>query len=183
MAQHDAAGCHNTPRLQHSPLSSPCVPVPQVPSWVTKRWLHYLSREFPTLAFHASLTNPFGKGALLSLLRQLARLRSDKQAVSVGFVGYPNVGKSSVINTLRTKKVRWAELLPPRCCSLFPAVLCPDDIASCHAWLYAAICCKLLPSCHQVMQLTHAPLFLRPSRCATTPLCPARPRCGSTSRS
>eukprot|EP00798_Chlamydomonas_sp_ICE-L_P023349 gene23349-30600_t len=76
-----------------------------VPSWVTKRWLHYLSREFPTLAFHASLTNPFGKGALLSLLRQLARLRADKQAVSVGFVGYPNVGKSSVINTLRCKKV------------------------------------------------------------------------------
>lgn len=81
------------------------LPSRQVPSWVTKRWLHYLSREFPTLAFHASITNPFGKGALLSLLRQLARLRSDKQAVSVGFVGYPNVGKSSVINTLRTKKV------------------------------------------------------------------------------
>ncbi len=37
---------------------------------------------------------------------QLARLRTDKQAISVGFVGYPNVGKSSVINTLRTKKVR-----------------------------------------------------------------------------
>lgn len=82
-----------------------CLPPLQVPAWVTKRWLHSLSREFPTLAFHASLTNPFGKGALLSLLRQLARLRSDKQAISVGFVGYPNVGKSSVINALRTKKV------------------------------------------------------------------------------
>lgn len=79
----------------------------KVPSWVTKRWLHHLSREFPVLAFHASITNPFGKGALLSLLRQLARLRSDKPAISVGFVGYPNVGKSSVINTLRTKKVGW----------------------------------------------------------------------------
>jgi nuclear GTP-binding protein len=78
----------------------------QVPAWVTKRWLHHLSREYPTLAFHASITNPFGKGALLSLLRQLARLRSDKQAISVGFIGYPNVGKSSVINALRTKKVR-----------------------------------------------------------------------------
>ncbi|KXZ54741.1 hypothetical protein GPECTOR_4g810 [Gonium pectorale] len=83
-----------------------------VPSWVTKRWLHYLSREFPCLAFHASITNPFGKGALLSLLRQLARLRSDKQAISVGFVGYPNVGKSSVINTLRTKKVCKAAPIP-----------------------------------------------------------------------
>lgn len=77
----------------------------QVPAWVTKRWLKHLSAEFPTLAFHASITNPFGKGSLLSLLRQLSRLRSDKKFISVGFVGYPNVGKSSVINTLRTKKV------------------------------------------------------------------------------
>ena len=76
-----------------------------VPAWVTKRWLHYLSREYPTLAFHASVTNPFGKGALLSLLRQFSRLRMDKQNISVGFIGYPNVGKSSVINALRTKKV------------------------------------------------------------------------------
>lgn len=77
-----------------------------MPQWNVKRWLHHLSKEYPTLAFHASVTNPFGKGALLSLLRQLARLRSDKKAIAVGFVGYPNVGKSSVINTLRTKKVR-----------------------------------------------------------------------------
>ena len=76
-----------------------------MPAWVTKRWLQHLSKEYPTLAFHASITNPFGKGSLLSLLRQLARLRSDRKYISVGFVGYPNVGKSSVINTLRTKKV------------------------------------------------------------------------------
>lgn len=76
-----------------------------VPAWVTKRWLHRFSRTYPTLAFHSSLTHPFGKGALLSVLRQLARLRADKKSISVGFVGYPNVGKSSVINTLRTKKV------------------------------------------------------------------------------
>jgi len=77
----------------------------QVPAWVTKRWLHELSKEYPTLAFHASITNPFGKGSMLSLLRQLARLHTDKQSISVGVIGYPNVGKSSVINTLRTKKV------------------------------------------------------------------------------
>ena len=76
-----------------------------VPAWVTKRWLHTLSREFPTIAFHASVSNPFGKGAVLSLLRQFSRLRMDKQNVSVGFVGYPNVGKSSVINALRAKRV------------------------------------------------------------------------------
>lgn len=77
----------------------------QVPAWVTRKWLAVLSKDYPTLAFHASITNPFGKGSLLGLLRQHARLRSDKKYISVGFVGYPNVGKSSVINTLRTKKV------------------------------------------------------------------------------
>lgn len=77
----------------------------QVPSWVTKKWLKILSQDYPTLAFHASVKNPFGKGSLLGLLRQLARMRSDKQYISVGLVGYPNVGKSSVINTLRSKKV------------------------------------------------------------------------------
>lgn len=84
---------------------SSCALMCQVPAWVTKRWLGYLSAEYPCLAFHASITNPFGKGSLLSLLRQLSRMRTDKKYISVGFVGYPNVGKSSVINTLRTKKV------------------------------------------------------------------------------
>ncbi|KAL7980595.1 hypothetical protein Chor_001749 [Crotalus horridus] len=32
-------------------------------------------------------------------------LHVDKKQISVGFIGYPNVGKSSVINTLRSKKV------------------------------------------------------------------------------
>ncbi|XP_059608670.1 nucleolar GTP-binding protein 2 [Phlebotomus argentipes] len=76
-----------------------------VPTWVTQRWVSVLSREYPTIAFHASLTHPFGKGALINLLRQLGKLHIDKRQISVGFIGYPNVGKSSVINTLRSKKV------------------------------------------------------------------------------
>ncbi|XP_040989208.1 nuclear/nucleolar GTPase 2-like isoform X2 [Juglans microcarpa x Juglans regia] len=76
-----------------------------IPAWATKGWLRVLSKEYPTLAFHASINKSFGKGSLLSVFRQFARLKSDKQAISVGFVGYPNVGKSSVINTLRTKNV------------------------------------------------------------------------------
>ncbi|KAH6825204.1 GTP-binding family protein [Perilla frutescens var. hirtella] len=76
-----------------------------VPAWATKGWLRILSKEYPTLAFHASINKSFGKGSLLAVLRQFSRLKSDKQAISVGFVGYPNVGKSSVINTLRTKNV------------------------------------------------------------------------------
>ncbi|XP_071807460.1 uncharacterized protein [Asterias amurensis] len=76
-----------------------------VPTWVTKRWVAILSAEYPTLAFHASVKNPFGKGALIQLLRQFGKLHVDKKQISVGFIGYPNVGKSSVINTLRAKKV------------------------------------------------------------------------------
>lgn len=76
-----------------------------VPTWVTQRWVAILSSEYPTVAFHASLTHPFGKGSLINLLRQFAKLHIDKKQISVGFIGYPNVGKSSVINTLRSKKV------------------------------------------------------------------------------
>uniref|UniRef100_A0A7S4MAL0 Nucleolar GTP-binding protein 2 n=1 Tax=Vannella robusta TaxID=1487602 RepID=A0A7S4MAL0_9EUKA len=76
-----------------------------IPTWATARWVKVLSQDFPTLAFHASITNPYGKGALIQLLRQFGKLHSDKKQISVGFIGYPNVGKSSIINTLRSKKV------------------------------------------------------------------------------
>lgn len=76
-----------------------------VPTWVTQRWVAILSPEYPTIAYHASLTHPFGKGAVINILRQFSKLHADKKQISVGFVGYPNVGKSSVINSLRSKKV------------------------------------------------------------------------------
>ncbi|OWF48898.1 nucleolar GTP-binding protein 2-like [Mizuhopecten yessoensis] len=76
-----------------------------IPVWVTQKWVAILSSEHPTMAFHASITNPFGKGSLINLLRQFAKLHKDKKQISVGFIGYPNVGKSSIINTLRAKKV------------------------------------------------------------------------------
>lgn len=76
-----------------------------VPTWVTVRWVKVLSQVCPTIAFHASINHPFGKGALIQLLRQFAQIHKDKKSISVGFIGYPNVGKSSVINTLRKKKV------------------------------------------------------------------------------
>jgi nuclear GTP-binding protein len=67
--------------------------------------VRYLSKDYPTLAFHASITNSFGKGSLIQLLRQFSSLHSDRKQISVGFIGYPNTGKSSIINTLRKKKV------------------------------------------------------------------------------
>ena len=68
-------------------------------------WVRTLAKDYPTLAFHASITNSFGKGSLIQLLRQFSILHSDRKQVSVGLIGYPNTGKSSIINTLRKKKV------------------------------------------------------------------------------
>ncbi|KAF2658582.1 NGP1NT-domain-containing protein [Lophiostoma macrostomum CBS 122681] len=76
-----------------------------VPSKVAAAWVRHLSAEFPTLAFHASINNSFGKGSLIALLRQFSSLHSDRKQISVGLIGYPNTGKSSIINTLRKKKV------------------------------------------------------------------------------
>jgi nuclear GTP-binding protein len=58
-----------------------------------------------TTAFHANINNSFGKGSLIALLRQFSSLHNDRKQISVGMVGYPNTGKSSIINTLRKKKV------------------------------------------------------------------------------
>lgn len=75
-----------------------------VPTTVTSMWIKHLSKEAPCLAFHANVKNPFGKGSLIQLLLQFSKLHSDKKQISVGLVGYPNTGKSSVINTLTNKK-------------------------------------------------------------------------------
>ena len=63
------------------------------------RWVTALSAEYPTLAFHSSITNPFGKGALIQLLRQFSNLHSDKKQISVGFIG-------------RTMQRRWSQCRP-----------------------------------------------------------------------
>ncbi|KAJ5724652.1 Nucleolar GTP-binding protein 2 [Penicillium malachiteum] len=76
-----------------------------VPTGVAAAWVRHLSKDYPTLAFHASINNSFGKGSLITLLRQFSILHSDRKQISVGLIGYPNTGKSSIINTLRKKKV------------------------------------------------------------------------------
>ncbi|KAI0380353.1 nucleolar GTP-binding protein [Hypomontagnella monticulosa] len=83
-----------------------------VPTSVAAAWVRNLSTEYPTLAFHSSITNPFGKGSLIQLLRQFSQLHSDRKQISVGLIGYPNVGKSSIINTLRKKKVAKVAPIP-----------------------------------------------------------------------
>jgi nuclear GTP-binding protein len=76
-----------------------------VPTNVVSNWVRVLSKEYPTIAYRASLTKPFGKAALINLLRQYSKLHPERKQISVGFVGYPNTGKSSIINSLRRKQV------------------------------------------------------------------------------
>ncbi|KAG8951503.1 GTPase required for pre-60S ribosomal subunit nuclear export and maturation [Tulasnella sp. 424] len=76
-----------------------------VSGWVTQRYISHHTPTAPTLAFHASRHHSFGKGAFIQHLRQFAQLHSDREQVSVGFVGYPNVGTSSIINVLKNGKV------------------------------------------------------------------------------
>jgi len=49
---------------------------------------------------------------LFQILRQFDVLHRDKKNISIGFVGYPNVGKSSIINTLKKQACCKAAPIP-----------------------------------------------------------------------
>jgi len=66
-----------------------------VPKWVVEQWKRYLEQEYPTVV--ASVWRRKGKGRIKELILKLV----DKRPVIVCVVGYPNVGKSSIINLLR----------------------------------------------------------------------------------
>lgn len=83
-----------------------------VPTGVTQKWVRYLQQFYPCVAFQASTKNPFGKGSLIQLLKQFDGLHRNKKSISVGFVGYPNVGKSSVINAVMGKACCKAAPIP-----------------------------------------------------------------------
>lgn len=59
-----------------------------------------VEKDFPVVPFSAH--KKMGATQLLSLLREFAK---EKGILKVGVLGYPNVGKSSVINILKGKKV------------------------------------------------------------------------------
>jgi len=42
--------------------------------FVKEKWVAFLSREYPTMAYRASIKNPFGRGALINLLRQFGKV-------------------------------------------------------------------------------------------------------------
>lgn len=49
---------------------------------------------------------------MFQILRQFDTLHRDKKTISIGFVGYPNVGKSSIINTLKKQACCKAAPIP-----------------------------------------------------------------------
>lgn len=100
-----------------------------VPRENVKKWLKYLRNEFPTVAFKSSTQSQkhnlsrkkfalesgpvsmenssvcLGSEALMKMLGNYSRSLSLKTSITVGIVGLPNVGKSSVINSLKRSRV------------------------------------------------------------------------------
>ena len=96
-----------------------------IPAAVLDMWVTYLKRDFPVIPFksstqrqgqHLSTRNvmnttkkptaaAMGTDALMQLLKNYCRTGTMKAAITVGVMGYPNVGKSSVINSLKRSKV------------------------------------------------------------------------------
>lgn len=86
-----------------------------VPTPVLTKWLDYLKLSFPTVPVKASpgsaglstynknLSCSMTANALLQALKAFANKSNLKRSIVVGVIGYPNVGKSSIINALTNR--------------------------------------------------------------------------------
>ncbi|XP_034256182.1 guanine nucleotide-binding protein-like 3 homolog [Thrips palmi] len=98
-----------------------------VPKEILVKWLQYLRRSVPAIAFKASTQKQkqklgrrkvkknwsqqetqvsacVGAEVLMSLLNNYCRNKDIKTSIHVGIVGLPNVGKSSIINSLKRSR-------------------------------------------------------------------------------
>ncbi|MCO5569575.1 hypothetical protein L7F22_023290 [Adiantum nelumboides] len=98
-----------------------------VPKEVAEKWLNYLREELPTVAFKCSTQQQrahlgqkrsskvangggstsecLGAETLLQLLKNYSRNNKLKTAITVGVIGLPNAGKSSLINSMKRTRV------------------------------------------------------------------------------
>lgn len=98
-----------------------------IPRDILDKWLKYLRKSVPVVAFKASTQNQsrrlaqrkftktkndkaiqgsvcYGAELLMSLLANYCRNKDIKTSITVGIVGLPNVGKSSIINSLKRSR-------------------------------------------------------------------------------
>ncbi|XP_015280245.1 PREDICTED: guanine nucleotide-binding protein-like 3 [Gekko japonicus] len=98
-----------------------------IPKENLEKWLHYLNQELPTVAFKSAMQRKdrtmgkwvtkkgaayidlsraslcFGGDCLLKLLQEYSVMK--EKVIQVGVVGFPNVRKSSVVNSLKGARV------------------------------------------------------------------------------
>ncbi|KAI5174461.1 guanine nucleotide-binding protein-like 3 isoform X1 [Manis pentadactyla] len=94
-----------------------------VPKENLENWLNYLKKELPTVVFKAS-TKLKNKGKMTKVRKKHAPFKSEvcvgkeglwkllgsfqetySKAIQVGVIGFPNVGKSSIINSLKQEQI------------------------------------------------------------------------------
>ncbi|KAJ3099974.1 Guanine nucleotide-binding protein-like 3 [Phlyctochytrium planicorne] len=100
-----------------------------IPKQVAEKWLKYLRQQLPTVAFKASTQSQrthlsrsnvstdiasdellsssecLGADNLMQILKNYSRNSGMKTTITVGVIGFPNVGKSSVINSMKRTRV------------------------------------------------------------------------------
>lgn len=95
-----------------------------VPEEIREKWLKYLKYELPVIAFKSSTQSQSknigrakknimhthsqicaGAENLIQLLKNYCRNVDIKTSITVGVIGMPNVGKSSIINSLARARV------------------------------------------------------------------------------
>ncbi|SCU94649.1 LAME_0F08416g1_1 [Lachancea meyersii CBS 8951] len=95
-----------------------------IPPFVLEQWMTFLKSSFPTIplraapgatnasSFNKKLTQSGTASALLECLKTYANNSNFKRSIVVGVIGYPNVGKSSVINALTSRRGGFSKACP-----------------------------------------------------------------------